>query len=464
MLTLAPWRAFRCVGLLAAWLTWSGRAGAEPAPAGTAAPPAAVPPGPAAALSPASGPPVAGYAWDVLARLAAANCSEAKALLLEAQAELCEAATESAWGNPQLHLGRQWDGRGSDDESIGLRFYPANPFVSRWLRRQGAASAQAREAQAAEEAYAVFCEVRTLCLEAELAREDVALLEQMAALRAQRRDVRREESQAGVASPLELIRAETRLVSLRSDICGQQTARQRLLRRIAVLAGVPVAQVRLQPRPTSPPVAPGWLDAAVLTELAFARRPDLARAEHEKTAAAHHSAAAQARRVPWLRYVEGSYAAEENESEWEVRAVAEIPVADWLGDRVRRSRAELAAAETRVRGLYETVRLEVAGVLEDYRSASAERDRLVADCEQFSAAMSARIAALAQEPTVGREDVLQAREELVAYRRACLKAEREWLRLAQYLETVSGGSLAEAPPGQGPGATPAPRQEEHISP
>ena len=179
---------------------------------------------------------------------------------------------------------------------------------------------------------------------------------------------------------------------------------------------------------------------------------------------AHHSAAAQARRVPWLRYVEGSYAAEENESEWEVRAVAEIPVADWLGDRVRRSRAELAAAETRVRGLYETVRLEVAGVLEDYRSASAERDRLVADCEQFSAAMSARIAALAQEPTVGREDVLQAREELVAYRRACLKAEREWLRLAQYLETVSGGSLAEAPPGQGPGATPAPRQEEHISP
>jgi len=38
---------------------------------------------------------------------------------------------------------------------------------------------------------------------------------------------------------------------------------------------------------------------------------------------------------------------------------------------------------------------------------------------------------------------LAAHEELIAYRRVCLRAEREWLLMTQYLETVSGGPLAE---------------------
>ena len=126
-----------------------------------------------------------------------------------------------------------------------------------------------------------------------------------------------------------------------------------------------------------------------------------------------------------------------------MRVAVTIPVFNWLGDEVKLSRTQLAAAEARLQGLYETIRAEIDGVLEDYRSAHAERDRLAGECERLCQTMTARIDALAHEPTIKREDVLAAREELIAYRRVCLKAEREWLLMTQYLETVSGGSLAE---------------------
>lgn len=439
-------------------------------------------------------PPAEGYAWEVLARMAAANCGEAKALLLEAQAEQHQTAVDTGWRNPQLRLGQHWgdqdavtrgrtgmrtypeeagapsrpftrygdtESRSVDGETVGLRVYTVNPFVNRWLRKRGAASARALEKKSDEEAYAVFCEVRTLCLEAELLREETALLERMAEVRGRLRDVRREQADAGVTSPLDLIRAETRLASLRSEIREKQTARQQLVRRIAVLAGVPAEQVVLRPKTAAPPVSAAVLDPAVLTDLAFMRRPDLARLEREKEAAEYGVKAARAGQIPWPEYVEGtyedetsrSYESEEyvsgrdrtsrDETEWQVRVAVTVPVFNWLGDEIKLTRAQLAAAEARVRGQYDMIRMEVCGVLEDYRSACGERDRLAGECERLCTAMTGRIDALAQEPAVKREEVLAAREELLAYRRVCLRTERAWLLMAQYLETVSGGSLAD---------------------
>jgi len=487
------WRVLgKCVAAIAC-LAWAGCASVkrEAAPAGSGAP--AGTNGVAAAAT-TNVPPAGGYDWDTLARMAAANSSEAQALLLEAQAERHQAAVDAGWRNPQLRVGQSWGdedevtpgrtgmrtypdevGRPSrpftsyrkteeqsyDGESVGLRVYTVNPFVNRWLRRRGEAAAKALEKKSEEEAYAVFCEVRSLCLEAELLREEIALLEQMAEVRVQLRDVRREESEAGEASPLDLIRSETRVASLGSELCEKRTARQQLVRRIAVLAGVPAEQVKLRPRGATSPVAPTLLEPAVLTDMAFMRRPDLARAEHEKEAAAHGVKAAKAGEIPWFEFVEGTYKDENadtysqeqyysgsdytarDQTEWQVRLAVTLPVFTWLGDEVNVTRAKLAAAEARVRGLYDVVRTEVGGVLEDYRVARGERDRLMGECERVCATMKSRIDALAQEPTVKREEVLAAREELIAYRRVCLKSERECLRMEQYLETVSGGSLAQ---------------------
>jgi outer membrane protein TolC len=480
-------------GVAAVWLA-AGCASVKretPPPASPDAPP--VPTNTVAAAEAIThAPPTDGYTWEAVARLAAANCVEAKAVLLDAAAERYQTAVDTGWRNPQLRAGqlwgaedetspgrtgmrtypnetdqpsrpftsdRTWSDKEVDGENVGMRLYIANPFVNRWLRKRGEASARALEAKSDEVAYAVFCEVRMLCLEAEMLREEITLLEKMGALRVQIRDVRAEQAGAGVASPLDSIRAETKEAELRSEIHEKQTARQQLIRRIAVLAGLPAEQVKLRPRAFGQPVAEKVLDPAVLTDLAFMRRPDLARAEHEKEAAEHRVKAARAGQIPWFEYVDGtykdlteqSYGYEENvsghdvttqdETEWQIRVAVTLPVFNWLGDEVKLSRTQLAAAETRASGLYKTVREEVVGVLEDYRSACAVRDRLAGERDRLCETMTARIDALEQEPAVKREDVLMAREELIAYRRIGLKAERECLRMEQYLETVSGGSL-----------------------
>lgn len=441
------------------------------------APPAATPAAEAVA-SVTNAPPAGGYAWEELARLAAANSSEAKALLLEAEAERYQTAVDTAWKNPQLRLGRHGVsedettvkrgvlGSESGDssfsgETAGLRVYTSNPFVNRWLRKRGVAAAQALRAKSAETAYAVFCEVRSLCLEAEMAREEIALLERMAAFREQARDFRKEQSDAGVTDALELIRSETRLASLRSEIRERQVGRQQVLRRLAVLAGVPASQLTLRPPAFEKRVRPEYLDPQALTALAFLRRPDLARSRHEQEAAALQVRASQAGQVPWFEYVEGTFESEKgsedsfdpngfwsgtsnkDETEWQVRVAMTLPVFNWLGAEVKLSRAQLAAASARADGLHETIRAEVGGVFEDYQEARAERDRLADECRRLQGTLSVRIDALAQEAAAPRESVLAAQEELIAYQRVCLKAERECLRMEQYLETVSGGVLTQ---------------------
>jgi outer membrane protein TolC len=407
-----------------------------------------------------------------------------------------QTAVDTGWRNPQLKVGRQWGNEQEDSpgrtgirtfpdevnmprrpfsryaqwgdssfegDIIGLRVYATNPFVNRWLRRSGAASARATEAESKEAAYAVFCEVRSLCLEAEMVREESALLEQMVGLREQACGIRREQSEAGVVSALELIRTETRLASLRAEIREKQASRQQLLRQIAVLARIPVEQVRLRPTDFKQQVNTNYLTEAALTDLAFLRRPDLARAQCQKEAAAYSLSAAKAGLIPWLEYVEGSYESEQvnansyeqyytgfdttrqDATEWQMRAAVTVPIFNWLGDEVRLTRKQLAAAETREQGLYERIRREVCGVLEDYQSVRAEREQVAGESECLRKTMTERIDALASEPTVRREDVLAAREELLGYVRVCMKVEREHLRLAQYLETVSGGSLMTLP-------------------
>ena len=435
--------------------------------------------------------PEDGYDWNTLARLAAANCGEARALLLEAQAERHKTAVDTGWRNPQLKAGRRWGdmdgetpgrsgmrtypdevGRPSrpftryrewekqsyDGDTLGARIYLANPFVNRWLRKQGEAAAQALEKESAEEAYAVFCEVRMLCLEAEVLREEIELLERMTVIRQALRDVRNEQVEASVTTPLDLIRAETKLAATRFEINGKRTARQQLVRRVAVLAGVPADGLKLRPKAASRPAASA-LNPATLMELALMRRPDLARMEREKEAAEHAVRAANAGQIPWFEHVEGSYQDEKaeresyeqhftghdsttrKETEWQARVAVTIPIFNWLGDEIKMTRAQLAAARARVEGQHEIIRAEVDGVLEDYRAASAEWERLSDEGERLRETMTARLDALALEPSVQRDEVLEAREELLSYQRVCLKAERECLFMAQCLETVSGGAL-----------------------
>lgn len=190
------WCTVGCVALVGLLGCASvGRDAAESSmPTHTNAPPETV----ASAARPAE-PPTEGYAWEYLARLAASNSAAAKILLVEAEAERRQIAVDTGWRNPQLRVGgksvdeaerdtdnvgkREWADKDYDGYTTALRVYVANPFVNRWLRRAGSAKARAVEAEAEEAKYAVYCEVKSLCLEADMLRSELNVMERMIALR-----------------------------------------------------------------------------------------------------------------------------------------------------------------------------------------------------------------------------------------------------------------------------------------
>ena len=194
-------------------------------------------------------PRTGGYDWNALAMRAATRSGEAQALLLETQAERRQAEVDTAWREPQLRLGaaqgeadeetegrlavrtdpasartepdlrpREWETIDSDAYEIGVRVYLVSPFVNQWLRRRGEAAALAKEAESREAAYAVYCEVRSLCLEAAILQEEIARLEQVERYRVEIRDIRSRQAAAAVAGALDLIQAVTRVADLRAGV------------------------------------------------------------------------------------------------------------------------------------------------------------------------------------------------------------------------------------------------------
>lgn len=433
-----------------------------------------------AALPP---PPPEGYDWDLLARRAAACSGEAKALWLEAVAERGQIAVDTAWRDPQLRLGSRtgsldentygpgsavtaaatpyaWENHDSDAYEAGARINIVNPFVNRWLRQRGESAARAKEAAAQEASYAAYCEVRSLCLEAASLRTEIDVLAEMAHCRKDARDLRTQQAAAGQASALDVIHAVTDFATLRADLREKISEYRALVRRISMLADVPVSQIHLRapaavsPLPGSVPPTDGLVD------LAFARRPDLARVKHEKDAAKAGLGAAKADLIPWFDYVEGGYSSEDTHinayerdsagydqadrdaTEWQINLAINVPIFGWDGKEVRVARTRTTAAETRLRARLADTRAEVAGVRADYLRACADRDRIVAEARQVQQVMEAKNDEMGQAASVNPADLLAAREEVAAYRLVALKAERDCLRLEQQLESLAGGPLA----------------------
>lgn len=428
-------------------------------------------------------PPSTGYDWDILARRAAERSGEAKALWLEAVADRGQIAVDTAWRDPQLQLGSrtgstdentydhrsavpdvttpyQWENHDSDAYEAGARLYVANPFVNRWLRQRGESAARAKEAASQEASYAAYCEVRSLCLEAAALRAEIDVLAEMAQCRKAARDLRTQQAAAGQANALDVIRAVTDFSTLRADIREKINEYRALVRRISMLADVPVSQIRLR-APAAVSLTSGRVPAAdVLADLAFARRPDLAQAKHAKDVAKAGLGAAKADLIPWFDYVEGGYSSEDTRinayerdlsgydqtdrdaTEWQINLAINVPIFGWDGKEVRVARTRATAAETRLRALLADTRAEIAGVRADYLRACADRDRIVAEARPVQRIMEAKIAEMEQAAGVDQADLLAAREEVAAYRLVSLKAERECLRLEQQLESLVGGPLA----------------------
>ncbi|MBP5227485.1 MAG: TolC family protein [Kiritimatiellae bacterium] len=419
-----------------------------------------------------------GYSWDELARLASSRADAAKIFLLKAAARRYKTSGDTAWKDPQLRISHGWDyGRSNtpgdinnnrewehshgNSDTLALRLPIANPFVNRWIRKQGESEARSLEARAQEEAYAIYCEVKTLCMEADILRQELELTEKIAELNEQLQTYREEQVQAGVIrSPLSLIQAERAKEELRADSAAKQIERQQILRQIALLSGIPLDELKILPV-SDVPTADRLPDAATLTDLALARRPDLQSALHEKAAADHGVKLAQAGHIPWFDFIEGTYKNDDSftrdyertvsnfdrtaddKEEWQIRMGVNVPIFTWMGNAVQQSKLISAAADARVQGLYTTIREEICGSLEDYQFADMEHSRLQAASEAFCKEIEARIVAFEKDQMGPREEAIRSRKEILAYRKVCLKVEREWLRQYLLLESITGGPLPE---------------------
>lgn len=431
-----------------------------------------------------------GWSWDELARLAGARADKAKVELLKAVAKRQSVEDGLAWKDPQLRLGHtwtdshnhSWDGNmdlplpsrpeNGDGETwtAGVRFYISNPFVNRQLRRQGDAQVEAREARAQAEAYAVYCEVKSLCLDEEFARREEQFRRDELALVQTIRDVNASRLEQGVSrSPVDALKAEIARERTSLQIEDALLARARTRSQIAFLTGIPVQELKIRYTPPEPP-ATNAAYGAVLVETAFARRPDLARAMAEYEAAQAGVGAAQAANIPWFDFVEGSYAhqsADEvnwgtekfngmryarrgrkssHDDDWQLRLAMTVPIFTWFGNSVKRSKLVAEAADVRVQALRAAIENEVGTALAAFRVADARFVHLSDDGAAFLAKMERRLEDCAAESAIPPEDVAKARLELLGYRRMRARSEFEWIRGILLLESVSGGALPHLPP------------------
>lgn len=427
--------------------------------------------------------PAGGWSWDELARLAGERADKAKIEFLKAAARRQKLDADLAWKDPQLRIGRTWEDswqrsrhrfpdirerpeNGSGDTyTATLRLYISNPFVNHYVRRAGEASIQSLEARAKAEQYAIYCEVKSLCLEEErLKREHARRTEAETLWTRVRQCLDRRMKEGVVKSPLDAVKAEIarERAAARAEEAAQE--RRQIRREIAFLAGIPERELAIRYTPPEPP-STNVAFAAALAEVAFARRPDLVGALAELESARANVGAAKAAHVPWFDFVEGSYSRSsgrerdwgsykylgvewpdrghrrDHEDDWQIRAAITLPIFTWFGSSVKMSRLVEDAADVRVQGLRAAIRNEVECALDDFRASDLRYARISKDGIAFLKKMETRLSEFAESAAVKPDDVCRAQIELLDYRSFKDEAEFDWVERILMLETVSGGPL-----------------------
>ena len=421
-----------------------------------------------------------GMTWDELARRAGERVDEAKIQFIRAAAKRLQVDADLAWKDPQLRLGHTWDDsreRSTGERpangdggtyTAGVRFYVANPFINRYVRRAGDAQVEALEARGKTAQYAVYCEVKSLCLEEErLRREQRRRAEASELWERVRLSLEHRLEKGVVKSPLDVIHAEVAREKARAQADEAALARRVVRRQIAFYAGVPERGMLIRYTPPEPP-ATNRAFAAALWNAAFERRPDLVGARAELASARAQVGAAKAAYLPWFDFVEGSYsystASDDSwrgsylkrnlqslhktsrEDEWQVRVAITVPIFTWAGKSLELSKTVRERANARLDALYSSIRNEIATAYTDYVECSS---RLKEDeAKEFVDRMKRRIEEYNSSEAAKAEETSKAYEELIDYKLLQTQVRLQQIESALRLESVIGGPLptkAQAP-------------------
>lgn len=403
------------------------------------------------------------WSWEDLAVRAGKRSDASKVAYIDAAVRRLRAEEELTWKDPELRFGQGWgDSRsrasgdpqangGDYSTSVGVRFYVPNPFVERYIRAKRDGEIRKEDARAAVEAYEVYSEVKMLCYEEARARADERYLEERAKAWDDLRKASDESYRNGVfISPLDAIRAETKFQKAKIKLDTMVSARETLRRRIAWLTGIPDDRLVIDSEP--PPMPdPASLSVEHLTEIAFARRPDLAAAVAELDEAEAGVKAAKAARIPWFRFVEATYSHDNDRmSEWDrhktghsdefsVKASIYLPIFTWAGESVELSEMVQARANARLMALYSSIRQEITTAYNDYFDACSRVKEK--ESRQFVERMEKRIREYSSCSAAMAEETCKANEELIDYKNVQDIARMLRVEAALRLEAVVGGPL-----------------------
>lgn len=413
-----------------------------------------------------------GMTWDELARRAGERVDEAKIQFIRAAAKRQQVDADLAWKDPQLRLGHTWDDsreRSTGERpangdggtyTAGVRFYVANPFLNRYVRRAGDAQVEALEARGKTAQYAVYCEVKSLCLEEERLRREQRRRDESSKLWERvRQCLERRLYEGVVKSPLDALKAEVAREKARAQAEEAALARRQIRRQIAFYTGIPERELNILYTPPEPP-STNKTFAAALCQVALARRPDLVGARAELAAAKANVGAAKAAHLPWFDFVEGTYSHDAtwertwsgagkalrgrkvgHEDAWQLRMGITVPIFTWFGGSVKATQSLVEANDVRVKSLAESLQHEISCALDDFVAADARFVRLSDQGVAFVKRMQARLEEFAKTSAVQPDDICRAQLELLDYRKFKDEAEYEWVSRILLLETVSGGPL-----------------------
>ena len=423
------------------------------------------------------------WKWEELAVRAGERSDATRVAYIEAAVRRLRAEEQLGWKDPEFRWGfddershrfghesnidplaSKDSRRNSHDysNSYGIRLYVPNPFVERYTRAKIEGDIRKEDMRAAVEAYEVYCEVKMLCYEVVRGKHELCHLQEQAKAWDDLRKACQESYESGVfASPLDAIRSETKYAKAKVKISSSMSEIDALTRRIAWLAGVNPEGLEIEDSLPSLP-SPSDLTIDMLTEIAFARRPDLAAAIAEVDQAEAGVKEARMAMLPWVKFVEGAYrrslssdhdweyskhgSSRENGDEWSVQLAITVPIFTWAGKSLQFSKTVRERANARLNALYSSIRNEIATAYTDFVECSS---RLKEDeTKEFVDRMMRRIEEYSGSEAAKAEETSKAYEELIDYKLLHTQVHLTQVESALRLESVIGGPLptkAQAP-------------------
>jgi outer membrane protein TolC len=202
-----------------------------------------------------------------------------------------------------------WQGDGSSFRAA-LRFYPPNP----WAMSSRASAADARimaaEATLQAEEWRIATEVRIALERLRYMAEDMKILRRLAAVQSELQDIAEAQELLGSGTTLDTLKASRSYLGAVIDLerAGQDYAEARM--ELSVLMGMSLpADLKLNTANAVPDMRDvADLDVAQLADVALRQRADMAAVMWRMKAAEGDVDEARASRIPWLSFVQLSYA------------------------------------------------------------------------------------------------------------------------------------------------------------